>query len=97
MRLILKQVHPIGIHFIYKVDFLLTRTCFDLFLSKDGILDVFKGFVINQLCGMITRGEFPSFTGAVFLYAAIEVIGNTCVEDGVGQIGEDVDIIFSHY
>jgi hypothetical protein len=73
-----------------QADFLLAAPTFDFLFARDGVLNVAKGFEVDEAEDSVTSGEAWDETLAMFDHSAFEVVCYAGVE-GAGTAGEDVD------
>jgi hypothetical protein len=76
-----------------QLDFLLARTCFDLLFSEDGSIYVISTFVVNQFMNVVLFGKLAARACAVFQHAALDVVGDACVQNCVVRVGHDVNAV----
>ena len=71
-----------------------TLEVLELFLARNSLLDIGKGFEVDKLGAIVFVGKNRASTFCVLTNTALETIGNTDVENAVGDVGHEIDVSF---
>ena len=84
---------PSGIQAFDQRVFLTAPPSFDLFLKSDCIIDIFECGVKNEFMHIVSACK--TFDQCIFMLidTTCEIIGDTCVENFVVPVGENIDIV----
>ena len=66
----------------------------ELLLTSNGLFDVGEDLKVDELGAVVFMGKHGARAFDMLIDAALETIGNTDVENAVGNVGHEIDVAF---